>query len=108
MKHIVMLFKLYSNGFSYSEIKSLTGLSLQTRVEDKTLPEIIIKYGGVDLTFDQGIARQSKCQDIKARAVDGFKRAEALQAESGKEHLAKLKLLWVKDPQSLETIINLY
>lgn len=101
-------FTLYERGFSFVEIKALTGESIQSRAEDKTIPETIVKFAGYRLSQDETKVRAEKILKLEAAAVKAHQEATARQKERDAESLPKQLKVWRKELRQLKLAFDLY
>src|SRR5262249_18990544 len=95
-------------GFSFKEIKSITNVSIQSRIEDKSLPDIIIKYAGYPLTAGAKKHRENKCRALEAAAVEAYRKAKENQRKRNPETLHELTEVWKDELQGLKLVLTLY
>lgn len=101
-------FTLYARGFSFVEIKELTGESIQSRVEDKTIPETLMKYAGYPLSEAAAQYRANKISALQSAAVKAFEAAKARQEQSDPTILSEKIKVWKGELKELDLVLGLY
>jgi hypothetical protein len=99
---------LYERGFSFVEIKALTGESIQARVEDKTIPETILKFGGYPLTEHETDLRKVEIRKLEAAAVQAHQEATARQGERDAKSLSDQRKAWQVELRKMKLVFDLY
>jgi hypothetical protein len=101
-------FNLYQRGVAWKEIADLTGEPMQSRIEAKTIPEIIVKYAGYPLTKANQAVRNEKCAALRASAQAIFERAKAKQSALNPQALEKQIEVWKRELKSFHLVVDLY
>lgn len=101
-------FDLYRRGVSWREIANLTGEPMQSRIEDKTIPEIIVKFAGYPLSPQNQAVRDSRCAALRASAQAIFERAKTRQSAINPQGLESKINAWRRELKSFHLAVNLY
>lgn len=101
-------FTLYERGFSFVEIKALTRESIQSRVEDKTIPETIVRFAGYTLSKDETEVRKRQIAKLEAAAIRAHQEATARQQERDAENLPAQLKTWRAELRKLKLVLDLY
>lgn len=101
-------FTLYERGFSFVEIKALTGESIQSRVEDRTIPETILQFAGYPLSADEAEARKKQIIKLSTAAVKAHQEATEKQKERDPHELRQQLKTWQAELRKLKLVFDLY
>jgi hypothetical protein len=103
-----LAFQLYARGFSFEEIRSLTDQTIQSRIEDKTIPEKILAYAGYPLTASAQTYRLKKCEDLKNSITTAFEEAKAKQGALQPDTLNQQVEVWRQEMATFNLVVDLY
>ena len=104
----VRAFELYRRGVSWKEIRRLTGESMQSRIQEKTLPDSVTRYGGYPLSRAATRFRETRGVSLLSATAEAVETARTRVLERSPSQLAERESAWAREMQELRLAVALY